>query len=118
VARSTFANQNAQNTSWFGARSTFASQNIQKTSASEQFLKFRSGKMARRKSKCGKNNGFGPLFDIQMSKSGTPLCREASQNAQNTSASEQFLKFRCPKNGTPLWHEAHLQVKMRKNSVS
>ena len=34
----------------------------------------------------------------------------SSENAQNTTF--HFLKFRCPKNFTPLWREAHFQVKM------
>ena len=37
--------------------------------------------------------------------------RFASQNVQNTSASEHFWKLRCRKKCTPLWRKAHLQVK-------
>ena len=37
-----------------------------------------------------------------------------SQNAQNTAVSEPFLEVKMFKNGTPLWREAHLQVKMYK----
>ena len=46
-----------------------------------------------------------------------------SQNVQNTSASDDFWKLRCPKSGrrcgakqkwTPLWREARLKVKMYK----
>ena len=37
-----------------------------------------------------------------------------SQNAQNTSASDHFWKLRCQKKCTPLWREAHFQVKMHK----
>ena len=75
------------------ARSTFWSQNVQNTSASDHFLKLRCGKIARRcgekhisKSKCTKHCMFGPLFEVQMLK-----------------------------NCTPLWREAHFQVKMLKN---
>ena len=74
------------------ARSIFVSQNVENTSASETFWKFRCSKIARRcgakhicKSKCGKTDGYGPLFGGLMSK-----------------------------NCTPLWREAHLQVKMLK----
>ena len=74
------------------ARSTFASQNAQNTTISEQFLKFRCSKMARRcgakhicKSNCAQNLIAGPIFEDQMSK-----------------------------NCTPLWREAHSQVKMNK----
>ena len=74
------------------ARSTFASQNAQNTTIPEPFWKFRCSKMPRGcgakhicKSKCGKTEGYGPLFGGLMSK-----------------------------NCTPLWREAHLQVKLLK----
>ena len=35
----------------------------------------------------------------------------ASEKAKNTSRSEHFWKLRCRKKCTPLWREAHLQVK-------
>ena len=54
------------------------------TSAPEPFWTFRCSKMARRcgakhicKSKCGKHHTLGPLFEVHMSKNGTPLWREA-----------------------------------------
>ena len=66
------------------ARSTFASENVQNTSWSDHFLKFRCRKMARGcgakhicKSKCGKTDGYGPLFGGLMPKNCTPLWREA-----------------------------------------
>ena len=74
------------------ARSTFRSQNVQNTSASDHFWKLRCRKSARRcgakhisKSKCTKHTRFGPLLEVEMSK-------------------------KC----TPLWREAHFQVKMYK----
>ena len=74
------------------ARSTFASQNVQNTPASDHFWKLRCRKSARRcgakqisKSKCEKHQGFGPLLEVEMSK-------------------------KC----TPLWCEAHFEVKMLK----
>ena len=74
------------------ARSTFPSQNVQNTPMSDHFLKLRCRKSARRcgakhisKSKCTKHTRFGPLFEVAMSK-------------------------KC----TPLWREAHFQVKMYK----
>ena len=74
------------------ARSTFASQTVQNTSASDHFWKLRCGKSARRcgakhisKSKCTKHTIVGPLLEVAMSK-------------------------KC----TPLWREAHFQVKMYK----
>ena len=35
----------------------------------------------------------------------------ASEKAKNTSRSKHFWKLRCRKKCTPLWREAHLQVK-------
>ena len=74
------------------ARSTFPSQNVQNTPMSDHFWKLRCRKSARRcgamhisKSKCIKHTSFGPLLEVEMSK-------------------------KC----TPLWREAHLQVKMYK----
>ena len=74
------------------ARSTFRSENVQSTTCSRHFWKFRCRKSARRcgakhisKSKCTKHTILGPLLEVQMSK-------------------------KC----TPLWREAHFQVKMYK----
>ena len=74
------------------ARSTFPSQNVQNTRGSDHFWKLRCRKSARRcgakhisKSKCTKHTRFGPLLEVEMSK-------------------------KC----TPLWREAHFQVKMHK----
>ena len=98
VAQSTFPSQNVQNTSapehfWKLrcrksarrlARSTFRSQNVQNTPLSDHFWKLRCRKSARRcgakhisKSKCTKHTTFGPLLEVQMSKKCTPLWREA-----------------------------------------
>ena len=66
------------------ARSTFPSQNVQNTSASDHFWKLRCRKSACRcgakhisKSKCTKHTRFGPLLEVEMSKKCTPLWREA-----------------------------------------
>ena len=37
-----------------------------------------------------------------------------NENVQNTPAPDHFWKFRCQKKRTPLWREAHFQVKMHK----
>ena len=75
------------------ARSTFWSEHAKKLRGSEHFLTLRCWKMARRcgekhilKSKCTKHYILGPLFEVEMLK-----------------------------NCTPLWREAHFQVKMLKN---
>ena len=74
------------------AHSTFPSQNVQNTPLSDHFWKLRCRKSARRcgakhisKSKCTKHTRSGPLLEVAMSK-------------------------KC----TPLWREAHFQVKMYK----
>ena len=74
------------------ARSAFSSENVQNTSASDHFLKLRCWKIARRcgekhifKWKCTKHYILGPLFEVELLK-----------------------------NCTPLWREAHFQVKMHK----
>ena len=66
------------------ARSTFRSQNVQNTSVSDHFWKLRCRKSARRcgakhisKSKCTKHLSLGPLLEVEMSKKCTPLWREA-----------------------------------------
>ena len=66
------------------ARSTCPSQNVQNTSASDRFWKLRCRKSARRcgakhisKSKCTKHLNVGPLLEVAMSKKCTPLWREA-----------------------------------------
>ena len=66
------------------ARSTFRSQNVQNTPWSDHFWKLRCRKSARRcgakhisKSKCTKHTILGPLLEVKMSKKCTPLWREA-----------------------------------------
>ena len=106
VARSTFRSQNVQNTPcsdhfwklrcWKSARRCgrkhILNQNVQNTPFSDHFWKLRCWKSARRcgakhilKSKCTKHTRSGPLLEVAMSK-------------------------KC----TPLWREAHFQVKMYK----
>ena len=90
--RTTFGSWDVEKVHAVVARSTFPSQNVQNTSASDHFWKLRCRKSARRcgakhisKSKCTKHTILGPLFEVEMSK-------------------------KC----TPLWREAHFQVKMYK----
>ena len=66
------------------ARSTFRSQNVQSTPAPDHFWQLRCRKSARRcgakhilKSKCTKHTRSGPLLEVEMSKKCTPLWREA-----------------------------------------
>ena len=90
--RTTFGSCDVKKVHAVVARSTFPSQNVQNTSAPDHFWKLRCRKSARRcgakhisKSKCTKHTSSGPLLEVAMSK-------------------------KC----TPLWREAHFQVKMYK----
>ena len=66
------------------ARGTFRSQNVQNTPWPDHFWNLRCRKSARRcgakhisKSKCRKHTMVGPLLEVAMSKKCTPLWREA-----------------------------------------
>ena len=91
-SRTTFGSWDVKKAHAVVARSTFPSPNVQNTSGPDHFWKLRCRKSARRcgakhisKSKCTKHTRFGPLLEVAMSK-------------------------KC----TPLWREAHFQVKMYK----
>ena len=94
-SRSTFGSWDVEKVHAVVARSTFRSQNLQNTPFSDHFWKFRCRKSARccgakhiSKSTCTKHRKhtmFGPLLEVAMSK-------------------------KC----TPLWCEAHFEVKMYK----
>ena len=91
-SRTTFGSWDVKKVHAVVARSTFPSQNVQNTPGPDHFWQLRCRKSARRcgakhilKSKCTKHTILGPLLEAQMSK-------------------------KC----TPLWCEAHFQVKMLK----
>ena len=82
--RTTFGSCNVEKVHTVAARSTFPSQNVQNTPASDHFGQLRCWKSARRcgakhisKSKCTKHVRVGPLLEVEMSKKCTPLWREA-----------------------------------------
>ena len=90
--RTTFGSWDVEKVHAIVVRSTFPTQNVQNTPTSDHFWKLRCRKSARRcgakhicKSKCTKHTNLGPLLEVEMSK-------------------------KC----TPLWREAHFQVKMYK----
>ena len=92
-SRTTFGSWDVEKVHAVVARSTFPSENVQNTPFSDHFWKLTCRKSARRcgakhifKSKCTKHTNVGPLLDVEISK-------------------------KC----TPLWHEAHFQVKSVKN---
>ena len=83
-SRTTFGSWDVEKVHAVVARSTFPSPNVQNTSASDHFWKLRCRKSARRcgakhisKSKVLKTDGLGPLLEVEMSKKCTPLWREA-----------------------------------------
>ena len=82
--RTTFGSCDVEKVHAVVARSTFRSQNVQNTRGSDHFWKLRCRKSARRcgakhisKSKCTKHTMLGPLLEVRMSKKCTPLWREA-----------------------------------------
>ena len=82
--RTTFGSCDVEKVHAVVARSTFQSQNVQNTRGSDHFWKLRCRKSARRcgakhisKSKCTKHTMLGPLLEVAMSKKCTPLWREA-----------------------------------------
>ena len=82
--RTTFGSCDVEKVHAVVARSTFPSQTVQNTSASDHFWKLRCWKSARpcgakhiSKSKCTKHLSSGPLLEVAMSKKCTPLWREA-----------------------------------------
>ena len=90
--RATFGGSDVEKVHAVVARSTFRTQNVKNTTCSRHFWRFGCGKSARccgakhiSKSKCTKHHMFAPLLEVRMWK-------------------------KC----TPLWREAHFQVKMHK----
>ena len=103
------------------ARSAFSSQNVQNTPAPDHFLKLGCGNMGHR---CGAKHlqvkmlktvlrtTFGSS-DVEKWHETVGRSAFASQNHRKLTVSGH-LDVRMWKNGTPLWHEAHLQLKMLK----
>ena len=82
--RTTFGSCDVEKVHAVVARSTFRSQNVQNTPVSDHFWKLRCRKSARRcgakhisKSKCTKHTILGSLLEDEMLKKCTPLWREA-----------------------------------------
>ena len=85
------------------ARSTFSSKKWQNTWGSEHFWKLRCGKSARRcgakhifKSKVAKHVGFGRLLEVELCKKCTPLWREAHLEVKSVKTRQLRTTFgRC-----------------------
>ena len=82
--RAAFGSSDVEKVHAVVARSTCRSQNVKNTRGSDHFWKLRCRKSARRcgakhisKSKCTKHTIVGPLLEVEMSKKCTPLWREA-----------------------------------------
>ena len=79
------------------ARSTFPIQNVQNTPGSDHCWKLRCRKSARAKhmskSKCTKHTRFGPLLEVAMSKKCTPLWREAHFQVKMYKAHQVWTTF-------------------------
>ena len=82
--RTTFGSWDVEKVHAVVARSTFRSENVQNTRGSDHFWKLRCRKSARRcgakhisQSKCTKHTMLGPLLEVEMLKKCTPLWREA-----------------------------------------
>ena len=104
-----------RNKKWHAAvsRSAFSSQNVQNTSVPEQFLKVRCRKIARRcgakhicKSKCTKRHMRGPIFEVPISKNGTPLRRSCKSKFAKRRMFGPLFEVQMSKNCTALWREA------------
>ena len=105
------------------ARSTCPSQNVQNTSASDHFWKLRCRKSARRcgakhisKSKCTKHLSSGPLLKFRCRKSARRCGAKHISKSKCTKHTilGPLLEVEMSKKCTPLWREAHFQVKMLK----
>ena len=82
------------------ARSTFRSQKCKKLTVSDHFWKLRCRKSARRcgakhisKSKCTKHLSVGPLLEVAMSKKCTPLWREAHFEVKMYKTPQRWTTF-------------------------
>ena len=122
--RTTFGSWDVEKVHAVVARSTFPSQNVQNTLLSDHFWKLRCRKSARRcgakhisKSKCTKHKGGSDHF-------WKLRCRKSARRcgAKHISKSKctkhtmlgPLLEGEMSKKCTPLWREAHFQVKMHK----
>ena len=105
------------------ARSTFPSQNVQNTPFSDHFWKLQCRKSARRcgakhisKSKCTKHTMLGPLLEVEFRKSARCCGAKHISKWKCTKHTMlgPLLEVEFAKKCTPLWREAHFQVKMHK----
>ena len=105
------------------ARSTFRSQNVQNTPLSDHFWKLRCRKSARRcgakhisKSKCTKHQGSDHFWKLRCRKSARRCGAKYILKSKCTKHTMlgPLLEVQMSKKCTPLWREAHFEVKMYK----
>ena len=122
--RTTFGSWDVEKVHAVVARSTFWSQNVQNTPTSDHFWKLWCRKSARRcgakhisKSKCTKHTNVGPLLEVPMSKSARRCGAKHISKSKCTKHTNvgPLLEVPMSKKCTPLWREAHFQVKSVKN---
>ena len=132
-SRSHFASLDPEKWHAAVAPSAFSTQNVQNTSLSEPFSELRSGRMARR---CGAKRIFHSQahFQLKMLKNWrvrTAFWMFDVEKLHAAVAPSTFFNSKCTKhlivgaifgvairkNGTPLWRQAHFQLKMYKTPV-
>ena len=122
-ARTTFGSSDVEKAHAVVARSTFPSQNVQNTPCSDHFWKLRCRKSARRcgakhisKSKCTKDTMLRPLLKLRCRKSARRCGAKHISKSKCTKHTMlgPLLEVEMSKKCTPLWREAHFQVKMYK----
>ena len=105
------------------ARSTFPSQNVQNTPFSDHFWKLRCRKSARRcgakhisKSKCQNTSASDDFWKLRCRKSARRCSAKHISKSKCTkhTSSGPLLAVEMSKKCTPLWREAHFEVKMLK----
>ena len=121
--RSTFRSCDVEKVHAIVARSTFPSQNAQNTPLSDHFWKLRCRKSARRcgakhisKSKCTTHTRFGHFWKLRCRKSARRCGAKHISKSKCTKHTRfgPLLEVEMSKKCTPLWREAHFQVKMYK----
>ena len=107
------------------ARSTFRSQNAQSTSCSDDFWKLRCRKSARRcgakhisKSKCTRHTRFGALLEVERSARRCGAKPISKSKCTRHTILRPLLEVEMLEKCTPLWREAHFQVKRHKTHHS
>ena len=123
--RTTFGSWDVEKARAVVARSTFPSQNVQNTSASDDFWKLRCRKSARccgakhiSKWKCTKHTQLSDHFWKLRCRKSARRCGAkciSKSKVLKTGGLGPLLEVEMSKKCTPLWREAHFQVKSVKN---